>query len=112
MDPYQFCDGLTDTGVGAAAAEDDAARGSTPSPEACTSSAHCANQTTAVNFKLLIVIASLLQPPTNAIIAQIELSAPKVGAQRCSQKVIVVAAVVVSIPNQYTIALNNAQQMS
>ena len=60
MDPYQFCDGLTDTGVGAA--EGDAARGSTPYPEACTSSAHCANQTTAVDLKLLILIASLLQP--------------------------------------------------
>lgn len=61
MNPYQFCEGLTDTGVGAAA-EDDAARGSTPYPEACTSSAHCVNQTTAANLKFLILIASLLHP--------------------------------------------------
>ena len=61
MDPYQFCEGLTDTGVGAAA-EDDAARGSTPYPEACTSRAHCANQTTAADLNLLILIASLLHP--------------------------------------------------
>ncbi len=60
MNPYQFCEGLTDTGVGAA--EDDAARGIKPDPEACTSSTHCANQTTAVNLKLLILISSLLQP--------------------------------------------------
>ena len=60
MSPYQFCEGLTDTGVGAA--EDDAARGSTPYPEACTSSAHCANQTTAIDLKILILISSLLHP--------------------------------------------------
>lgn len=60
MDPYQFCEGLTDTGVGAA--EDDAARGSTPYPEACTSSTHCANQTTAIAVKFLILISSLLHP--------------------------------------------------
>ena len=108
MTPYQFCEGLTDTGVGAA--EDVVARGSKPYPEACTSSTHCANQTTAVEPKLLILISSLLHPQPNVKFAQSELSAPKVDAQRCSHKVI--AAVVVSFPNLHTIALNNPQRMS
>ena len=64
MSPYQFCEGLTDTGVGVA--EDDAARGSRPYPEACTTSAHCANQTTAVAHKPLILIPSLLHTPNQS----------------------------------------------
>ena len=64
MSPYQFCEGLTDIGVGVA--EDDATRGSRPYPEACTSSTHCAKQTIAMALNPLILIPSLLHTPNQS----------------------------------------------